>query len=90
MGCGANATGRAHQAFLRDAGLPAAEVLTPESLNAMRAIAKRQGITAEQSAIKVKTEEKTTGKQRNGKGYSPEALQQICFTVRQRLEILKD
>ena len=53
-------TGRAHQAFLRDAGLPAADVLTPESLNAMRTIAKRQGITAEQSAIKVETEEKTT------------------------------
>ena len=55
-------TGRAHQAFLRDAGLPAADVLTPESLNAMRTIAKRQGITAEQSAIKVETEEKTTAR----------------------------
>ena len=60
-------TGRAHQAFLRDAGLPAAEVLTPESLNAMRAIAKRQGITAEQSAIKVKTEEKTTASKETAK-----------------------
>ena len=55
-------TGRAHQAFLRDAGLPAVDVLTPESLNAMRTIANRQGITTEQSAIKVETEEKTTAR----------------------------
>ena len=60
-------TGRAHQAFLRDAGLPAADVLTPESLNAMRTIAKRQGITAEQSAIKVETEEKTTASKETAK-----------------------
>ena len=60
-------TGRAHQAFLRDAGLPAADVLTPESLNAMRTIAKRQGITAEQSAIKVETEEKTTARKETAK-----------------------
>ena len=60
-------TGRAYQAFLRDAGLPAAAVLTPESLNAMRTIAKRQGITAEQSAIKVETEEKTTASKETAK-----------------------
>ena len=60
-------TGRAHQAFLRDAGLPAADVLTPESLNAMRTIAKRQGITAEQSAIKVETGEKTTARKETAK-----------------------
>ena len=33
----------AYQAFLRDAGLPSAEVLTPQALRAMRAIAERQG-----------------------------------------------
>ena len=36
-------TGKAHRAFLRDAGLPTAEMLTPEALRALRAIAKRQG-----------------------------------------------
>ena len=36
-------TGAAYQAFLRDAGLPAAEILTPEALRAMRAIAEREG-----------------------------------------------
>ena len=36
-------TGEAYRAFLRDAGLPGAETLTPEALHAMRAIAKRQG-----------------------------------------------
>ena len=36
-------TAGAYGAFLRDAGLPAAEVLTPEALRAMRAIAKRKG-----------------------------------------------
>ena len=60
-------TGRAHQAFLRDAGLPAADVLTPESLNAMRTIAKRQGITVEQSAIKMETGEKTTARKETTK-----------------------
>ena len=60
-------TGRAHQAFLRDAGLPAADVLTPESLNAMRTIARRQGITAEQSAIKMETGEKTTARKETTK-----------------------
>ena len=60
-------TGRAHQAFLRDAGLPAAAALTPDSLNAMRTIAKRQGITAEQSAIKVETGEKTTARKETAK-----------------------
>ena len=34
-------TAEAYQAFLRDAGLPAAESLTPEALRALRAIAKR-------------------------------------------------
>ena len=43
-------TGRAYQAFLRDAGLPAAERLTPEALRAMRAIAKRQGVEAGSAA----------------------------------------
>lgn len=33
----------AYREFLRDAGLPAAETLTPEALHAMRANAKRQG-----------------------------------------------
>ena len=33
----------AYQAFLRDAGLPPADVLTPNALHAMRAIAERQG-----------------------------------------------
>ena len=37
-------TGRAYQAFLRDAGLPAAERLTPEALRAMRTVAKRAGV----------------------------------------------
>ena len=60
-------TGRAYHAFLRDAGLPAADALTPESLNAMRTIAKRQGITAEQSAIKVETGEKTTARKETAK-----------------------
>ena len=60
-------TGRAHQAFLRDVGLPAADVLTPESLNAMRTIAKRQGITVEQSAIKMETGEKTTARKETTK-----------------------
>ena len=33
----------AYRSFLRDAGLPSAEVLTPQALRAMRAIAERQG-----------------------------------------------
>ena len=37
-------TGQAFQAFLRDAGLPAAERLTPEALRAMRAIAQRAAV----------------------------------------------
>ena len=36
-------TGAAYRAFLRDAGLPAAETLTPETLLAMRTIAERAG-----------------------------------------------
>ena len=38
-------TGQAYRAFLRDAGLPAAERLTPEALRAMRAIAQKAGVT---------------------------------------------
>ena len=38
-------TGQAYRAFLRDAGLPDAERLTPEALRAMRAIAQRAGVT---------------------------------------------
>ena len=38
-------TGQAYRAFLRDAGLPDAERLTPEALRALRAIAKRAGVT---------------------------------------------
>ena len=37
-------TGAAYSAFLRDAGLPAAEMLTPQALRAMRAVAKRRGV----------------------------------------------
>lgn len=36
-------TGRAYHAFLRDTGLPAAEMLTPIALRAMRAVVKRSG-----------------------------------------------
>ena len=43
-------TGRAYRAFLRDAGLPGAERLTPEALRAMRAMAKRAGVVAGASA----------------------------------------
>ena len=39
-------TGEAYRAFLRDAGLPAAEMVTPEALRALRAIAKRRGDAA--------------------------------------------
>ena len=39
-------TGQAYQAFLRDAGRPAAERLTPEALRAMRTIAKRRSAAA--------------------------------------------
>ena len=35
----------AYQAFLRDAGLPQAETLTPQALRAMQSIAERQGAT---------------------------------------------
>ena len=38
-------TGQAYRAFLRDAGLPDAERLTPEALRALRAIAQRAGVT---------------------------------------------
>ena len=38
-------TGQAYRAFLRDAGLPDAERLTPEALRAMRTIAQRAGVT---------------------------------------------
>ena len=38
-------TGQAYRAFLRDAGLPDAERLTPEALRALRAIARRAGVT---------------------------------------------
>ena len=37
-------TEQAYRAFLRDAGLPAAQRLTPEALQAMRSIAQAQGI----------------------------------------------
>ena len=37
---------QAYQAFLRDAGLPPAEVLTQEALRALRAIAKRRSVGA--------------------------------------------
>ena len=39
-------TGRAYQAFLRDAGLPATEALTAEVLRAMRAAANRRNVGA--------------------------------------------
>ena len=39
-------TGRAYAAFLRDAGLPRGNVLTPEALRAMRAAAKGRNVTA--------------------------------------------
>ena len=39
-------TGRAYTAFLRDAGLPPAEMLTPDSLRAMRAAAKDRNVAA--------------------------------------------
>ena len=38
-------TGSAYRAFLDDAGLPAADALTPEALRALRAAAKRRGAT---------------------------------------------
>ena len=38
-------TGAAYRAFLDDAGLPAADALTPEALRALRAAAKRRGAT---------------------------------------------
>lgn len=37
-------TGRAYAAFLRDAGLPPGDVLTPDALRAMRAVAKRRNV----------------------------------------------
>ncbi len=37
-------TRAAYQAFLRDAGLPAAEALTPQALRAMQAAAERRGV----------------------------------------------
>ena len=43
-------TGQAYRAFLRDAGLPGAERLTPEALRTMRAMAKRAGVVAGASA----------------------------------------
>ena len=39
-------TGRAYLAFLRDAGLPATEALTPEAFRAMRAAADRRNVGA--------------------------------------------
>ena len=39
-------TGRAYTAFLRDAGLPLAEVLTPDALRAMRTAAKGRNVAA--------------------------------------------
>ena len=39
-------TGRAHAAFLRDAGLPPGNVLTPAALRDMRAVAKRRNVAA--------------------------------------------
>ena len=39
-------TGRAYTAFLRDAGLPPAEMLTPDALRAMRAAAKGRNVAA--------------------------------------------
>ena len=39
-------TGRAYTAFLRDAGLPPGNVLTPEALRALRAAAKRRNVAA--------------------------------------------
>ena len=38
-------TGQAYRAFLRDAGLPDTQRLTPEALQALRAIAQRAGVT---------------------------------------------
>ena len=37
-------TGAAYSAFLRDAGLPQAEILIPQALRALRAIAERRGV----------------------------------------------
>ena len=45
-------TRAAYRAFLRDAGLPAAETLTPEVLRAMRTIAKRGGSNAAAGAAR--------------------------------------
>ena len=39
-------TGQAYRAFLRDAGLPAADELTPDALRDMRGIAKQRGVSA--------------------------------------------
>ena len=58
MGCGAKRSARAYEAFLRDAGYPASDTLTPEALRAMREIVKRRGqrIAAErdQSSVRQK------------------------------------
>ena len=39
-------TGRAYANFLRDAGLPESEVLTPQTLHAIRSLAAQQGVQA--------------------------------------------
>ena len=49
-------TGEAYQAFLRDAGWPPAERLTPEALRAMRAAAKRGSVPASAAAREAQRE----------------------------------
>ena len=39
-------TGRAYANFLRDAGLPESEILTPQTLHAIRSVAAQQGVQA--------------------------------------------
>ena len=43
-------TAKAYAAFLRDAGLPSSDVLTPEGIRALRAVAKRQRGEAEKQS----------------------------------------
>ena len=72
-------TGKAYRAFLRDAGLPTAEMLTPEALRALRAIAKRRGGDAEakhsavkeQAAKRSKARSRRTAKSRSSPGPAP-------------------
>ena len=69
-------TGRAYRSFLRDAGLPAEEIVTPSALRALREIAARRGAAEEpgRAATVAGTSQSSRASDTAGRPAAPDAL----------------